>query len=64
MVVDGDLDLGLVPARTWGGEDGGEPGQLVAFWHDWEVRSVKSPSFEVWLRQLADSMEDGTLECV
>lgn len=43
-------------------EDGGEPGQLVAFWHDWEDRSMKFPSFEAWLRQLADSMEAGTLE--
>lgn len=43
-------------------EDGGEPGQLVVFWHDWEDRSVKFPDFEAWLRQLADSMEAGTLE--
>jgi cell wall assembly regulator SMI1 len=43
-------------------EDGGGPGQLVVFWHDWEDRSVKFPDFEAWLRQLADSMEAGTLE--
>jgi len=43
-------------------EDGGEPGQLVAFWHDWEDRSVKFPSFEAWVRELADSMETGTLK--
>jgi cell wall assembly regulator SMI1 len=43
-------------------EDGGEPGQLIAFWHDWESRSVKYPNFEAWLGQLADSMEAGDLE--
>lgn len=43
-------------------EDGGEPGQLVVFWHDWENRAVKFPDFEAWLGQLADSMEDGSLE--
>jgi cell wall assembly regulator SMI1 len=43
-------------------EDGGTSGQLVAFWHDWEDRSVKYSSFEAWLRPLADSMEAGTLE--
>jgi cell wall assembly regulator SMI1 len=43
-------------------EDGGTPGQLVAFWHDWEDRSVEYSSFEAWLRRLADSMEAGTLE--
>ena len=43
-------------------EDGGEPGQVVAFWHDWENRPVKFPDFEAWLRQLADSMEAGDLE--
>lgn len=42
-------------------EDGGTPGQLVPFWHDWEDRSVKFFSFEDWLRQLADSMESGNL---
>lgn len=42
-------------------EDGGTPGQLVAFWHDWEDRSVEYPSFEDWLRELVDSMEQGTL---
>jgi cell wall assembly regulator SMI1 len=63
---------GWVPFLANGGGDylcldvtavgGGEPGQLIAFWHDWEDRSVKFPSFEAWLRQLADSMEAGTLE--
>jgi cell wall assembly regulator SMI1 len=43
-------------------EDGGEPGQLIAFWHDWENRSVKFPNFEAWLGQLADFMEAGELE--
>ena len=43
-------------------EDGGTPGQLVAFWHDWEDRSVEYASFEHWLRGLVDSMEQDRLE--
>jgi cell wall assembly regulator SMI1 len=43
-------------------EDGGEPGQVVAFWHDWEDRSVEYPSFSEWLKGLVESMENGTLE--
>jgi cell wall assembly regulator SMI1 len=43
-------------------ENGGEPGQLVAFGHDWKDRSVRFSDFEAWLQQLADSMEAGTLE--
>lgn len=46
------------------GIDGGQPGQIVAFWHDWENRSVKHPSFEAWLRDLVESMENGTLKVV
>jgi uncharacterized protein (TIGR02996 family) len=43
-------------------EDGGEPGQLIAFWHDWEDRSVKYESLDDWLHALVESMEDGTSE--
>jgi cell wall assembly regulator SMI1 len=43
-------------------EDGGEPGQLIAFWHDWEDRSVKYASIEAWLAELVESMETGKLE--
>lgn len=43
-------------------EDGGAPGQLRAFWHDWDKRQVECPSLEAWLRSLVDSMEQGTLE--
>lgn len=43
-------------------EDGGMAGQLRPFWHDWEDRSVKYASFEEWLRELVESMEQGTLE--
>jgi cell wall assembly regulator SMI1 len=45
-------------------EDGGAPGQLVAFWHDRENRPIEFESFEAWLRELAESMEAGTLELV
>ena len=35
------------------GQDGGQPGQIIAFWHDWEDRSVEWPTFDAWLEQLA-----------
>lgn len=43
-------------------EAGGRPGQIVAFWHDWEDRSVEYNSFEEWLQALVGSMEGGTRE--
>jgi cell wall assembly regulator SMI1 len=43
-------------------EDGGRAGQIIAYWHDWEDRSVEHFSFEQWLGELVDSMEQGTLE--
>jgi cell wall assembly regulator SMI1 len=45
-------------------EGDGTPGQLVAFWHDWDKRSVEFPSFKAWLRELTGSMEAGTLKLV
>jgi cell wall assembly regulator SMI1 len=44
--------------------DGGKPGQLIAFWHDWEVRSVESGSLGEWLSTLVESMDDGTIELI
>ena len=38
-------------------EDGGVPGQLIAFWHDWEKHSVAFPSMKAWLTDLVESME-------
>jgi cell wall assembly regulator SMI1 len=35
------------------GEGGRQPGQLVAFWHDWEDRRTEWPSVDPWLQQLA-----------
>jgi cell wall assembly regulator SMI1 len=43
-------------------EDGANAGRLIAFWHDWEDRSVKYASIDDWLCALVQSMEDGTLE--
>ncbi len=43
-------------------EDGGDPGQLIAFWHDWEERSIKYQDLAGWLSDLVESMENGTLE--
>jgi cell wall assembly regulator SMI1 len=43
-------------------EDGGTPGQVIAFWHDPENRSIEFASPDEWLETLVESMEDGTLE--
>jgi cell wall assembly regulator SMI1 len=45
-------------------EDGGQPGQLVAFWKADEDRPIEFPSLEAWLADLVTSMENGTLELV
>jgi cell wall assembly regulator SMI1 len=43
-------------------EDGGQPGQLVAFWKADGDRPVEYPSVEAWLADLVESMEAGGLE--
>jgi cell wall assembly regulator SMI1 len=43
-------------------EDGGEIGQLIAFWKQDQDRPVEFASMEAWLRALVTSMEDGTLD--
>lgn len=43
-------------------EDGGEIGQLIAFWKQDQDRPVESVSMEAWLEALVASMENGTLE--
>jgi hypothetical protein len=43
-------------------KDGGQPGQLVAFWKADEDRPIEFPSLEAWLADLVASMENGTLE--
>ena len=43
-------------------EDGGTPGQLIAFWKAGEDRPVEYARVEEWLNELADSVERGTLE--
>jgi cell wall assembly regulator SMI1 len=45
-------------------EDGGQPGQLVAFWKADEDRPIEFRSLEAWLTDLVGSMERGTLEFV
>jgi cell wall assembly regulator SMI1 len=40
-------------------EFGGNPGQLVTFWHDWENRSAKFPNMESWLQSLVNSLAEG-----
>jgi cell wall assembly regulator SMI1 len=43
-------------------EDGGTPGQVIAFWHDWKDRSIKFASLDGWLERLVESMESGALK--
>lgn len=43
-------------------EDGGTPGQVLMFYHDWENRPIRSPSLDAWLSSLVESMESGTLQ--
>ena len=43
-------------------EDGGSPGQLVAYWKADEDRPVEYPNLETWLERLVSSMEAGTLD--
>ena len=43
-------------------EDGGAPGQLLIFYHDWEKRAVEYPSLQAWLSEVVESMENGTLK--
>jgi cell wall assembly regulator SMI1 len=45
-------------------EDGGQAGQLVAFWKADEDRPVEYESVETWLADLVESMESGELELV
>jgi cell wall assembly regulator SMI1 len=43
-------------------EDGGHPGQLIAFWKADDDRPVEFQSLHAWLNDLVCSMEDGSLD--
>ena len=43
-------------------EDGGTPGQVLMFYHDWERRPILAPSLESWLADLVAAMEGGSLQ--
>jgi cell wall assembly regulator SMI1 len=43
-------------------EDGGQVGQLVAFWKRDQDRPVEHRSLEAWLAALVASMESGALQ--
>jgi cell wall assembly regulator SMI1 len=43
-------------------EDGGTPGQVLTFYHDWDSRPIRFPSMEAWLADLVESMESGRYE--
>ncbi len=35
----------------------GTPGQIITFWHDWEVRSIQYPKLETLLSLFVESLE-------
>lgn len=37
-------------------------GQLIAFWHDWDNRSVEFPSVNLWLESIVQRSERNDLE--
>ncbi len=39
--------------------EGGQPGQIIEFWHDADDRKIVAPSFGAWLCQFADELERG-----
>jgi cell wall assembly regulator SMI1 len=39
------------------GSFGGKPGQIIDFWHDWEVRTVRHESLYKWLETLVKAFE-------
>lgn len=43
-------------------EDGGQSGQIIAFWKSDQDRPIKYPCVQAWLASLVTSMENGTLE--
>jgi cell wall assembly regulator SMI1 len=45
-----------------GVENGGQVGQLIAFWKQDQDRPVEYPSVEAWLTELVESMEAGEYE--
>lgn len=61
---------GWVPFLSNGGGDhlcldlaaelSGKPGQLLAFWHDWDNRSIKFASMEMWLQAVVRSLDEPT----
>ena len=43
------------------GSFGGERGQVLRFWHDWEDRSIVAPSIQSWLEHFVIALETGVL---
>lgn len=42
-------------------EDGGDPGQILIFYHDWDRRPIEFPSLEKWLKNFVKIMYEGKL---
>jgi cell wall assembly regulator SMI1 len=41
--------------------EGGNVGQVIDFWHDWESRTLAAPSFMAWFEAFVVSCETGEL---
>ncbi len=39
--------------------EGGQVGQIMEFWHDWEVRTRIAPSFTAWFEAFVTGCETG-----
>jgi cell wall assembly regulator SMI1 len=40
-------------------QDGGTPGQVLVFYHDYERRPLRAMSMKAWLEELVKAMEEG-----
>jgi cell wall assembly regulator SMI1 len=45
-------------------DTGGNIGQIITFWHDWEERKVISTSLEEWFTDILSKLEDGTYQII
>ena len=43
------------------GSFGGQPGQVLKFWHDDKERPIAYPSFDAWLRTFVEALEEAML---
>ncbi|MBM7648082.1 cell wall assembly regulator SMI1 [Bacillus ectoiniformans] len=53
-----DICLDLDP------DTGGNTGQIITFWHDWEERRVISKSLEEWFMDILSKLDEGTYKII